>query len=301
MDSMRIVNVYGGLGNQMFNYAFAISLKERFPDEEVLIDVSHFNYIFIKRWKTANLHGGYELGAAFPQMSLKKASPLQLMRVTRYVPNFFLSRLVRRWLPKRRGEYVDKVSQYFVYHEDVYESQFQYYEGLWGSIRYYKPIKEKLLAEFAHKYPTGKNAEYIVRMEKEESVGLHVRRGDYLLSNTLSGICDVSYYKRAVREILGDNKEHVFYIFSDDLVWCEQCIVPLLNGAQYEMVRENSGKMAHWDMFLMTHCKDLIIANSSFSWWSAFLNTRNGRIVTPKRWFNRNATFEIWDDNWIKV
>ena len=56
-----------------------------------------------------------------------------------------------------------------------------------------------------------------------------------------------------------------------------------------------------WDMFLMSHCKDLIIANSSFSWWGAFLNQRGGKVVAPKKWVNRDTEFDIWLDEWIRM
>ena len=95
---MKIVNIIGGLGNQMFQYALAVSLKKRFPNEEVLIDTSHFHYLFSKKWKGTNLHNGYEISKVFPNADLKRATPLQLMKVTWYMPNYVLSRLIRKYL-----------------------------------------------------------------------------------------------------------------------------------------------------------------------------------------------------------
>lgn len=297
---MKIVNIIGGLGNQMFQYAFALFLKERFPNEEVRIDVSHFNHIFLKKWKTANLHNGYELSTVFPNLSLKRATPIQLMRTSYYIPNYLLSRFSRRYLPKRKSEYIESIKQHYEYHDDVYAKDIHYYEGIWGSVHYYLPIRDKLRIEFAHGSPNKVNDDYIQAIKKEASVGIHVRRGDYLQERTMMGICDISYYQRSIEEMLSDHKSHTFYIFSDDREWCENNIVPLVHGNQVRIVHENCGMMSCWDMFLMTYCKDLIIANSTFSWWGAFLNNRNGRIIAPQKWFNRDAIFDVWQDEWIK-
>lgn len=300
---MRIVNIIGGLGNQMFQYAFALSLKKKFPDEEVLIDTSHFNYIFIKKWGASNLHNGYELESVFPNATqIKKATALQLMKVTWYMPNYLISRLIRRWFPKRKTEYIQPRKEIFEYKEEPFSLQGDvYYEGVWEAIKYLQPAREEIIKAFRHPEPNEVNAAYIHAMKQENSVGIHVRRGDYLKNAAFAGVCDLDYYQMAIPEILKDGKEHVFYIFSNDMKWCEENIKPLLGQNKMVFVKENTGKNSCWDMFLMTYCKDLIIANSSFSWWGAYMNNRGGRIIAPKTWMNRDAKFEIWMDEWIKM
>lgn len=299
---MKIVNIIGGLGNQMFQYALAVSLKHRYPNEEVLIDTSHFHYVFSKSWKGTNLHNGYEIDAVFPHANIKKATPLQLMKVSWYMPNYILSRMVRRFLPVRKTEFIQKRENIFVYQSDALNREGDcYYEGNWESANYFADCREKIQEVFCHGTPNDVNNEYIKCMENENSVGIHVRRGDYLASAKWSGICDEKYYHKGIETIVSDGEQHVFYVFSNDFDWCKQRIVPLLTNHRVVIVNENKGKESCWDMFLMTHCKDLIIANSSFSWWGAFLNNRGGRIIAPNKWLNEDRKVEIWLNEWIKL
>lgn len=299
---MKIVNIIGGLGNQMFQYSFAISLKRRFPKEEVLIDTSHFNYIFVKKYKSANLHNGFEINKIFPNACLDIAKPKHLVKVTWYMPNYILSRIIRRLLPIRKTEVVQNRNEYFVYNEDYYRHKGNiYYEGIWESVKYYIPIRETIQHVFSHGVPNEINAQYIKDMEACNSVAIHIRRGDYIYAPEFNNICDLDYYKRGIAEILSDGNKHTFYVFSNDMEWCKENIVPLVKNNKVIMVSENKGSNSCWDMFLMTHCKDLIIANSSFSWWGAFLNNRGGRVIAPNKWVNRNAEIDIWLNDWIKL
>lgn len=299
---MKIVNIIGGLGNQMFQYAFALSLQKQFPEEQILIDTSHFNYLFFKKIGNANLHNGYEIETVFPNASLKKANPFQLLKVTWYMPNYILSRVLRRIIPKRKSEYIQSNTEYFEYKKEPLELQGNvYYEGIWESVHYLNIARSEIQHTFAHPTPDISNAEYIRCMESENSVGIHVRRGDYLLHPNFSGICDLDYYKSAIREIQKDDKRHIFYIFSNDMMWCKENLSPLIEPNKIVYVTSNTGIKSCWDMFLMSHCKDLIIANSSFSWWGAFLNKRKGRVVAPKKWVNREAKYDIWLDDWIRL
>ena len=298
----KIVNIIGGLGNQMFQYAFALSLKERCADDLVFIDTSHFHYVYLKKLGPINMHNGYEVEKVFPNVSLNHANWKQLIKVSWYCPNFILSRIVRKYMPARRGEYLQPVRQYFEYHPEVYDiKEDTYFDGQWSSIRYYEPIKDKLQKAFAHPEPDEINRMYIKNMEGSESVGIHIRRGDYLQDPDFRGICELDYYKRGIAEIEKDGLKHTFYIFSNDMKWCQENICPLLNKHEVVMVKENVGGKSCWDMHLMSHCKNLIIANSSFSWWAAFLNNRGGRIIAPSKWVNRDANYDIWADNWIRL
>ncbi len=299
---MRIVNIIGGLGNQMFQYAFAMRLKEQFPEEEVLIDTSHFNYIFLKKYKSSNLHNGYEIEKVFPNATLQKAKIYQLSKVSLYIPNYWLGRILRKIFPKRKTEIVQPVAKNFEYMPELFEQKGDYYyEGIWESIRNYLPIRDKLLHTFQHPAPNKVNTRYIDEMQNNDSVGIHIRRGDYIYHPAFRDICDIEYFTHAIAEIQKDEKSHIYYLFTNDTQWCQEHICPLFKDDRVVIVRENTGKNSCWDLFLMTYCKDLIIANSSFSWWAAFLNNRKGRIIAPKRWANRNTQFDIWHPDWIRL
>ena len=299
---MKIVNIIGGLGNQMFQYAFALALKQRWPEEEVLIDTSHYRYVLVKKCGASNLHNGYEMEAVFPKAKLPIASAKQLKRVTRYIPNYLLSRVARRILPIKQTEIIQPTKDSFAYNPSVLEQEGSYYyEGIWESVHYLNPIRSIIQDVYSHSVPNDENSAYIHLMENEESVGVHIRRGDYLYSESFRDICDKDYYNKAIEAILADGNEHHFYVFSNDIEWCNNNIKPLVGANPITMVTHNTGKNSCWDMFLMTHCKDLIIANSSFSWWGAFLNSRDGRVVAPKKWVNRNAEFDIWLPEWTRI
>ena len=299
---MKIVNIIGGLGNQMFQYAFALSLQDRFPNEKILIDISHFHYLFLKKWKTSNLHNGYEIDKIFHNVAIPKAGIGDLMKLTWYMPNYWLSRVIRKVFPLRKTEYIQTTEQSTSFDTLAYNIKGDcYYEGYWQSISYYLPIREKIQKTFAHPVPNDINAKYIQQIKDSNSVGIHVRRGDYLNFAAYKDICNLEYYQKAIKEVLKDGQLHSFYIFSNDVEWCKSNICPLLGNNPCHIVTENTGKNSCWDMFLMTYCQDLIIANSSFSWWGAFLNNRGGRVISSAKWNNKKSKLDFWAPEWIRM
>lgn len=299
---MKIVNIIGGLGNQMFQYAFALALKKANADERVYIDTSHYNYLFIKKYKTSNLHNGFELYRLFPNVCIPRASAWNLIRLTYYVPNYMLSRMVRKIMPRRKSEYVAPIDESQTFrHELINYKGDMYYEGYWQAASYFANCKEEVMEAFAHPQPNPYNKELIKEISESQSVGIHIRRGNYLLLQRYSGICEIDYYRKAIERIMEIRKEYHFFIFSNDMKWCDENIVPLLNGMNVTLVTGNAGTDSCWDMFLMTYCHDLIIANSSFSWWGAFLNKSVNRVIAPYPWMNGRDINDVYDKQWIKI
>lgn len=299
---MKIVNITGGLGNQMFQYAFAMALNHRHPDEEVYVDTQHYHTLFFKKFKGINLHNGYEIDKVFPKANMPVAGACQLMKISYYIPNYVLSRLGRKLLPVRKTEYIPTYSMNYTYDEKALDRKDScYYEGYWQSARYFVEIKKELQEGYAHPMPNEYNRNVIERLQAENSVGIHIRRGDYLAEPEFRGICDIDYYRKGIEKILEDGKEHAFYIFSNDMEWCRKNIAPLVQKNRIEFVTGNTGKNSCWDMFLMTYCKDLIIANSSFSWWGAFLNKNVNKVIAPNPWLNRNCEIDIYESSWILI
>ncbi len=298
---MKIVNIAGGLGNQMFQYAFAVALQEHFPDEEIYIDTQHYHTVFFKKFRSVNLHNGYEIGKLFEKATIPVASAKQLRQVTRYLPNYVLSRIARKMLPVKSTEYVAPYSESYCLSPNVYTKSDRYYEGYWQSVLYYETIRDRLIDIYAHPTPNDYNRKLISQIGSTDSVGLHIRRGDYLKTPEFNGICDIDYYQKAIKQVKSDNKAHSFFIFSNDIAWCKENITPLLNGDKVEFVTGNTGGQSCWDMFLMTYCKDLVIANSSFSWWGAFLNKRSARVFAPDPWINRDCRKEVYAKGWIRI
>lgn len=286
----------------MFQYAFAVALKHMHPKEEVYIDIQHYHTLFFRKFKGINLHNGYEIDKVFPRADLPIARFGQIVKVSYWIPNYILSRVTRKILPIRKTEYISPYSKSYVFDKMALEYEGDcYFEGYWQSVHYGSMIREELLDIFRHPVPNEYNEDLIRRIESSNSVGIHVRRGDYLDVPDFRGICGISYYKKAIGDILSDGERHRFFIFSNDVDWCNENICPLIAGQELEIVNGNKGKNSCWDMFLMTYCKDLIIANSSFSWWGAFLNENVYRVYAPYPWLNRNCELDVYADSWIKV
>ena len=298
---MKVVNISGGLGNQMFQYAFALFLKEQNPDEEVLIDIQHYHSLFFKKFRGVNLHNGFEIKKVFPNANLSVANFTQLSNLSYYIPNYVLSRIARKLLPTRSSEYVAQYNKnYSLDIEAISRTGNCYFEGYWQCIKYYQKIKPIIKHHFTHAMPNQYNSQLIAKICNEESVGIHIRRGDYLNEPEFRGICDIEYYKKAINDIKIHIKNPKFYIFSNDINWCKQNLLPII-GYDCTFVTENKGMDSCWDMFLMTYCKNLILANSSVSWWGAFLNKNNAKVYAPTPWINRNCELDIYEDNWLKV
>lgn len=300
---MKIVNISGGLGNQMFQYAFAVALKQKHVDECVKIDTQHYKFPIVKKYKGINFyHNGFEINKVFPNADIPVAKFCDLVKLSYYLPNYILFRIARRILPARKTELVHTSKEYFKFDEAALNSkESMYYEGVWESFHYYEHAREMLRHVYAPPAPNGYNAKMLKELQECESVGIHVRRGDYNSDPEFGGICDEDYYQRAIKEILADGKRHIFYVFSNDLKWCKETLETWVGDSKVVYVTENRGDNSCWDMFLMRCCQDLIIANSSFSWWGAFLNTRNGRVVAPRKWVNRDCDVDIWDPKWIRL
>lgn len=299
---MKIVNISGGLGNQMFQYAFAIALKNKHKEEIVFIDTQHYHTIFFKKFKGINLHNGYEINKVFPKANLPIAGFFQLRKISYWIPNYILSRIGRKLLPIRKTEYIHPYSMNYTYDKKALENEGDcYYEGYWQSVHYFTEIKNELQEVYTHPEPNLYNKELILEIKNSNSVGIHVRRGDYLNEPEFQGICNIEYYKKAIHDIVSDGKNHKFYIFSNDIKWCKEKLAPLIKGHDLLFVTGNKGNESCWDMFLMTYCKNLIIANSSFSWWGAFLNKRVNRVYAPDPWLNRECSIDVYEENWIKV
>lgn len=287
---MKIVNIAGGLGNQMFQYAFACYLKHQFPNEEVLLDTHHFAHY--------NLHNGYELNRVFPNLSIPIATKEQVKKMTRYIPHYKLSRLARKLLPVMKTEYVEHCNYSFDEKAGAQQGDC-YYEGYWQAMPYYISIREQLLQEFTFPTPCVYNVAKAKEIKNGRSVGIHIRRGDYLKLPDFQGVCDIDYYQRAIEMLLTNNSNYTFYIFSNDIEWCRENIEPLLSDSSVSYVDFNQGANSCWDIYLMSQCENLIIANSSFSWWGAFLNQHAKCIIAPNKWVNRNQNIEVYDPSWI--
>lgn len=291
---MKIVQIIGGLGNQMFQYSLALALRKRYGIE-VAIDTSFF--------RGYPLHNHYEIDQVF-QATLPIASKQEVRKAFRpLVGHYNLCRIYKHCLPCKKTEYREKQASAF--NPNVLEDpQATYYDGYWQDFRYFIDVKDDILHEFTWRQPlSGKNAKLFQQLSNSESVSIHYRGGDYANHPTFGGICNIDYYKRAIAKIAPHtNPGTLVAIFSNDIAFCRKYICPLLKDYQVVFVDWNQGFNSHFDMRLMTACQTNIVANSSFSWWGAFLNQREANVViAPKQWTRNGQTAQRCLPAWLRV
>ncbi len=279
---MKIVKLLGGLGNQMFQYAFGQLLEN-----DVYYDLSWFEYS--KNSKNVT-HRNYELD--FFDIQIKKLTRKQAKKYKK--DNKFLSLFGVKTCLRKIIEHPTNI-----YNPNLLKEKEGIFEGFFQCAQYYEPIREKLLKDFIPKNEINlENKKILEQILSTNSVSLHVRRGDYLKLQNIHGLCDVSYYEKAIEHISNHTKEPHFFLFSDDIEWVKE---NLKMSYPYTIVDINHGDKSPWDMWLMKHCKHNIIANSSFSWWGAWLNENPNKIViAPQKWTVNNNT-DIIPSNWERI
>lgn len=292
---MRIVKILGGLGNQMWQYAFLVALREAKPQEKVYYDASFFNGY--------PLHNGFELDRLF-KITAKQASKMDIRKVYHYfVGKYFYARVYRHYFPALKSEIREvEVSPY---QKQVISCDGDYYyDGYWADHRYYDGVKDVLKSEFQFKDALDdRNLNFLSELNNVTSCSVHVRRGDYLKDPDFAGICDEDYYKRAImkaRELKPEIKR--FLIFSNDLSWCKENLASYFKDDEVVYVDWNTRKDSYKDMALMSKCDVNIIANSSFSWWGAYLNeSDNCVVIAPQKYKNVEMNFDIYPEDWVRI
>lgn len=290
-----ISQIIGGLGNQMFQYAAGRALSITYG-ASLLLDVGDF--------AGYRRHQGFELARVF-------SSPLTLAEPedVRAVLGWQSSRLARRIMTRpalgflRNRHFV--VEPYFHYWPGIYNVPPPcYLTGYWQSERYFADVALTIRTDFTFRQPmSSRNLELAVEIGAVNAVSLHVRRGDYVSdpkTTATNGVCPQAYYEAAIKYIAERVEAPHFFVFSDDTEWVRANL-----RSQYpcRYVDHNRGADSYNDMRLMSLCRHHIIANSSFSWWGAWLNSRDDKIVvTPRNWFaNGGNTQDLLPIGWTAL
>lgn len=232
-----------------------------------------------------------------------KKEKLQFDRRTRYGSEF-LDRLEK----KLNSRVIVREHGNFPYNKEFISKSKKntYLRGLWQSELYFKEIDATIRKDFVFKEPMeGKNLELAQWLSKvDNTVSLHVRRGEFAKDPGYSqsiGTCDMDYYERAINHMNEHVKDAKYIVFSDDIEWSRENL-PL--GKDEIFVDYNMTSHHYRDMQLMSLCKHNIIANSTFSWWGAWLNANKDKIViAPVKWFAGfdHDTKDLIPDQWIRL
>lgn len=273
LHPIGIVNLSGRLGNQMFQYSMMLHLMRQFPNRKFYLNI-----------ESLNLTEAYELGRVFNVAGDLIADRIMLDKIEK-VPNQYI-----RYI--KEGSF----SKYEVITNSIHPIWIL--AGYWQTEKYFsEDVNMKLKFDCSKFNETSRQLLSRI-VNSDQSVGIHVRRGDYvsniLTYHIMGGICTKTYYMEAVKHF---DENSFFFVFSDDIQWCTENLK--LPNAVY--VNHNSEGSNWQDMALMSACKHQIIANSSFSWWAAWLNEYpQKKVITPLIWYKSQSDFDVVPETWIR-
>lgn len=287
-----IIKVSGGLGNQLFQYALGRNLQLT-HHQPVSFDLSWYSTQTLRTYELQHFH------ATVPLANYTRIGPL-----FRYRPR---GGMLGRFLdPFRVDTKRYKRETHPGFDPEVLTLEAPaYLDGYWQSEKYFAPIRNLLQQELTLKeLPNDANAQLLERIASSPSISLHVRRGDYVTSastNAFHGTASLDYYRAGVEHLATVTPGATIYIFSDDQAWVKD---NLHFSQPTVFVDVNSADRARDDIRLMSACQHHIIANSSFSWWGAWLNPKPGKVVVaPKRWFADPTvdTADLVPQEWVRL
>ncbi len=288
---MNIIEIKGGLGNQMFQAALCVAFQNKGIDTAV-----DFSLYYSGRQER-------ELELSFyPNARLRRADEKEAARLRGYGYNENLLEKIARKIKKSEAcVYQEDVKK--GYQAKVFDCRDEYISGYWQCEKYFAEYREDVLNLFEFPDATEGDCQEIRNQIINDAVpvSLHVRRGDYLSSkfeNVYRDVCTEAYYRHAIDYMQDRYQNCHFYVFSDDLAWCRKH----LRGENMTFVSCNKGKNSPYDMYLMSICRHNIIANSSFSWWGAWLNKNCGKeVLVPERWFHHMDVCDQICDDWTRI
>lgn len=328
---MKIIWVLGGLGNQIFQYALYKKLETL--GNNVKLDITDF--------KSYYLHNGYELENVF-NIKADYSNKEEVKKLKGYKGDFFikfarkiniaskqidkrfninisekiLNRLKEAYSIKFETDYIQNSiikkgnfieTRGYGFKDEVLKlepNENFYLKGYWQSEKYFKDISNIIKRELKFKdFNDEKNMHIRHKILGTNSISVHIRRGDYLMNPFISTVCTKKYYLDAIELIKNKVHDPIFYFFSDDIKWVKENLKTNNNSIYIDW---NKGEKSWIDMNLMSLCKHNIIANSSFSWWGAWLNDNLNKIViAPNKWSNNICynveSADILPEEWLKL
>lgn len=281
---MIIARPMGGLGNQLFQYANAYALSKSLNMPLGIDDRFYKNY---------QLHGGYRLSKLSLSASVLsdvelKCFPEWQARIATRIPLF--GQIMTRWV--HEANFTTKEKMRNANHLLI---------GYWQRSDLFQPYLKDLKKEFIPVTVDPEIKKLASQMHCSNSVSIHVRRGDYINNPTalkVHGVCSTDYYIQAINKIKACISQPVFYVFSDDIEWCKS---HLDLDSTFIYIENNSPES---DLWLMSHCKHHIIANSTFSWWGAWLGQHSQQVViSPEPWFEipQRHTIDPSLPHWVRL
>jgi len=298
---MIIIKAYGGLGNQMFQYAFGRALSLKY-NREMFIDKSYFNkenYPFHTHPYYPYKLDIYNIENDFVSPNISKFINIVKRKRLFHVINPIIGRLnLYKFIPEYFPEDNFSIAK-------LKNSKNAFLEGYWQKYSIIEEFRDIIIINLTLKKEISKvNKEILNKIDSLNSISIHIRQGDYITNPTFNAyyeICPMKYYEDAMDYIAMQVDNPVFFIFSDSIDWVKNNM-----HFKYLIIYVDNKGPDHEDLYLMSKCKHNIIANSSFSWWGAWLNENPDKIViAPKKWFKdpikNNETKDLLPNSWIII
>lgn len=282
---MSYILCSGGLGNQMFQYAFYKSIKRIDPNAN--FDISYF--------KHNSVHQGYELERCFGITDancktdhfnifykvvyslMSRCRVVKFFRIMKEHSNFDIRRLTRK------------------------EIQTSIFNGYWQGEKFFQDVNSEIKKDFMFNNLSPRTIELAKKIRTQNSIAIHVRRGDYLKSSAYVALGATKYYYNVIKYFRSLNIINpVVYVFSDDISWCQSCGI-FDDSTIY--VDHNKNEHSYEDMYLMSQAKMIAVANSSFSWWAGYLGNHE-IVLRPEKYlndWNQKQDSTLFPSNWICV
>jgi len=263
---MVVIKIQGGLGNQLFQWAFGKNISLKF-NKNFFIDASFYN---------------------------AKSSVVRDFSLDKF--KFGISHLTNKDVEMFRSKSISTISDPINFKEIILSDNINYYlDGYWQSDKFFMEYETEILKDFYYSSDKIEKIATEIDFENNLTISLHVRRGDYVDAHDMYPLQSIEYYKNALDQI---GKYDKLLIFSDDISWCE-------DNFNFDNMIFSRGFDNVEDVTLMSKCHHNIIANSSFSWWGAYLNKNvNKKVIAPSLWYGPKMNIETKDlipDSWIKI
>jgi hypothetical protein len=291
---MIIVKIKGGLGNQMFQYAFGLSIATKYG-KELYLDLTWYDDTSIdtkRKFLLNNFIANYNI-ASVPMIKKMIGKRTFINLLYSKLENIFLPISFRRYILEKNPQFDSRIVEI---NRDVY------FDGTWMNENYFSINKDYIKDIYSKRPDLNSYQEEIeIQIRQSNSVSVHIRRGDYANSintNKYHGLVSITYYKNLIEEISQKNPNTHFFFFSDDIDWVRANII---SNDNYTYVIQSNDGMEHHDLYLMSICNYNIIANSTFSWWAAWLNSSlQKKVYAPRKWSSTILNSrDILPDNWI--
>lgn len=290
-NDIIIVRIWEGLGNQLFQYAYARSLKEKGHDVRLDLNKAYDDTFFKYEKNDLRQNSIQKFNISLPAINVEKYGKYDYIkrdnnrdRIIYFLAKYGL------W----RYKFHEAVVQYYTKKSANIRGNY-YVKGWFQDERYFKELRTELLKELVPKRKIRISKKLRQALEYEESVSLHVRRGDYVkIRNTL----DVTYFRKAITWMKQQYHNPLFLIFSEDLDWVRR---NLEIGDNCIYVNENRELADYEELMIMSRCKSNIISNSTYSWWGAWLNRNPEKIIIAPRYGWRPNQKNIVPEEWIML